>query len=864
MKKNFLDTKQLYLVVEVCRTLVILVQKNLNIHRMPQKIKQYLILILFLASLQVHSQGILQTSPESSVVDSVLTKKPEAIPVINIIEEIGGANDDIKGIELKIELEQSISRIDSLLPVYTQTVEERKVHAINFLSRSPNLQRVDNLIKTWKRYRDFFENFQTTINLLAERNALLLETIPYSEKTWELTYQNAEQKEVPTELLINIKSVWDRYKEIETIVIGKNNKYLNLQSQVSGQIDIIDEVIEDLTSLRYSEVYQIFHWRDQPLWKTSFKNFTNSVEEKEGEESVTQNINAIRSYISVKEHTMYLFAIVIALIFIGIRVTKKSLLQQQSAKVDAKLQQAGDIIIKDTFWVIAFLTVLSAIFMFINTPKLWSDGILFLLLIGSVILVKPSMPERFRNVPYFVIAIFILNVAKTYFWLSPSQNRIYVLIQIFVFAGILTYLTYPYKITSKLNLSRFGSLLIRSTPAFYIILVIALISNVLGYTNLTEVCIKIIGPGSELTLIFYAILIIAYGIALGFINMHYRRKVDFSAINRTVLELKVIRAIRFAVLICWLFYFLNMIGLYQPLATTFDGILSVPYKVGSVTFTLGMILGFIGILAASFLITGLISFLLDGQEVKLNFITLPKGVPAAISLVIRYFILALGFVLALSALGIDLSKFNLLAGALGLGIGFGLQNVVSNFISGIILVFERPILTGDVVEVNNLLGIVSKIGVRSSRISTYDGAEVVVPNNKLISDNLINWTLTNNIRRNEIWIGVSYGSDPNQVLEVLLEVVSENKMVLKNPAPMALFEKFGESALSFRLLFWVYFQNSLKSKSDVSIAIFNRFDELGIEIPFPQRVVHFSKNDQRPDDLSNDLISGDLPPKNSK
>ncbi len=829
---------------------------------MPQKIKYYLVLILFLTSLQVHSQGIVQTGTGSSVVDSVLTKKPEAIPVINIIEEIEGANDDIKGIELKIELEQSISRIDSLLPVYTQTVEERKVHAINFLSRSPSLQRVDNLIQTWNRYRDFFENFQTTINLLAERNAILLETIPYSEKTWELTFQNAEQKEVPTQLLINIKTVWDRYKEIETIVIGKNNKYLNLQSQVSGQIDIIDEVIENLTSLRYSEVYQIFHLRDQPLWKTSFKNFTNSVKQ-EREESVSQNIKAIRTYISVKEHTIYLFAIVIALIFIGIRVIKRSLLQQQSAKVDAKLQQAGDIIINDTFWVIAFLMVLSAIFMFVNTPKLWFDSILLLLLIGAAILVKPTLPERFRNVPYFVIAISLLNVAKTYFWLSPSQNRIYILIEIFVFAGILTYLTYPHKITSKLNLSRFGSLLIRSTPVFYIILGIALISNILGYTNLTEICVKIIGQGSELTLIFYAILIITYGIALGFINKHYRRKVDHSAINRTVLELKVIRAIRFAVLICWLYYFLNMIGLYQPLATTIDGILSVPYKVGSVTFTLGMIFGFIGILTASFLITGLISFLLDGQEVKLNFITLPKGVPAAISLVIRYFILALGFVLALSALGIDLSRFNLLAGALGLGIGFGLQNVVSNFISGIILVFERPILTGDVVEVNNLLGIVSKIGVRSSRISTYDGAEVVVPNNKLISDNLINWTLSNNIRRNEIWIGVSYGSDPNQVLEVLLKVVSENKMVLKNPAPMALFEKFGESALSFRLLFWVYFQNSLKSKSDVSIAIYNRFDELGIEIPLPQRVVHFSKNDQRPDDLSNDLISGDLPPKNS-
>jgi hypothetical protein len=332
---------------------------------MPHKIKQYLILILFLLSLQVHSQGIVQTVTGSSTVDSVLTKNPEAIPVINIIQEIGVASNDIREIELKMELEQSISRIDSLLPIYTETVEERKKLAINFLDRSPNLQRVDNLIKTWNRYRDFLENFQTTINLYAERNAILLETIPYSEKTWELTYQNAEQKEVPIELLINIKSVWDRYKKIETIVIGKNNKYLNLQSQVSGQIDIIDEVIENLTSLRYSEVYQIFHLRNQPLWKTSFKNFTNSVE-KEGEESVRQNIKAIWNYISAKEHTIYLFAILIALIFIGIRVIKKSLLQHQSAKVDTNLQQAGDIILKDTFWVIAFLTVLSAIFIFIN------------------------------------------------------------------------------------------------------------------------------------------------------------------------------------------------------------------------------------------------------------------------------------------------------------------------------------------------------------------------------------------------------------------------------------------------------------------------------------------------------------------
>ncbi|MBT8302368.1 MAG: mechanosensitive ion channel [Maribacter sp.] len=823
-------------------------------------IKQYFSLILFLTSLHVYSQGIVQTGTGSAVVDSVLAKKPEAFPVINIIEEIGVANDDIKEIEQKMELEQSIARIDSLLPVYTETIQERKVQATNFLGRSPNIEQVDNQIKSWNRYRDFFENFQTTINLFAERNALLRESIEYNEKTWELTYQNAEQKEVPVNLLINVKSVWDNYKEIETIVTDKNTKYLNLQSQVSSQINVIDEVIESLKSLRYSEVYQILYLRNQPLWKTSFKSFRDTVE-KEGDESISQNFTAIRTYTRAKENTIYLFIIVVALIFFGTRVLKKNLLKDQSGKVDANLQRAKDIILKDTFLVIFFLVLLSANYIFINTPKLWFDSILFLVLIGAALLVRPYMTGRFRYVPYLVIAIFILNVAKTYLWLTPVQNRVYLLIQTFVFVGILAYITYPYKVTSKLNLSRFGSLLIRLTPVFYLILVIAFISNVLGYTNLTEVCIKIINQGSELTIIFYAILIIAYGLALGFISNHYRRKIDLSALSRTGLELKVMRAIRIVIMACWLYYFLNLVDLYQPLVSTFDNILSIPYKVGSVTFTLGMIFGFIGILAASFLITGIISFLLDGQEIKLNFITLPKGVPAAISLVIRYFILALGFVLAISALGIDLSKFNLLAGALGLGIGFGLQNVVSNFISGIILVFERPILTGDVVEVNSLLGIVSKIGVRSSRISTYDGSEVVVPNNNLISNDLINWTLSNNIRRNEIWIGASYGSDPNQVLEVLLDVVSENKMVLKNPAPMALFDKFGESALSFRLLFWVYFKNSLKSKSDVSIAIYNRFEELGIEIPLPQRVVRLSKSDQNPDTLSNDFISGDSPPK---
>jgi small-conductance mechanosensitive channel len=241
----------------------------------------------------------------------------------------------------------------------------------------------------------------------------------------------------------------------------------------------------------------------------------------------------------------------------------------------------------------------------------------------------------------------------------------------------------------------------------------------------------------------------------------------------------------------------------------------------------------------------------DGQGV-LKFLKLPKGVPAAISLVIRYFIIAFGFVLALSSLGINLSKFNLMAGALGVGIGFGLQTVISNFISGLILVFERPILPGDTVEVNNLLGKVSRIGIRSSSIRTFDGAEVIVPNNNLIANDLINWTLSDSVKRVEILIGTTYDANPNDVLKILFTIANDFPDILKDPPPLALFSNFGDSSLNFRLLFWVPYEIGLQIKSDVSIEIYNRFEEANIEIPYPQRDIHIKSMPN-----TNALESGD-------
>jgi small-conductance mechanosensitive channel len=193
----------------------------------------------------------------------------------------------------------------------------------------------------------------------------------------------------------------------------------------------------------------------------------------------------------------------------------------------------------------------------------------------------------------------------------------------------------------------------------------------------------------------------------------------------------------------------------------------------------------------------------------------------------------------MAALGIDLTKVTLLAGAVGIGVGMGLQNVVNNFASGLILMLERPINVGDEIDVGGVVGEVKRIGVRSSTIRTSQGAEVIVPNADLASKQVTNWTLSDRSRRYEIDIGVAYGSDPARVLHLLEAAAADVPEVQKRPKPRALFRGFGDSSLDFRLLAWVESSDvGLQAQNNLRMAILRVLGEAGIEIPFPQRDVH--------------------------
>ncbi len=230
----------------------------------------------------------------------------------------------------------------------------------------------------------------------------------------------------------------------------------------------------------------------------------------------------------------------------------------------------------------------------------------------------------------------------------------------------------------------------------------------------------------------------------------------------------------------------------------FNRVFASPFKIGSTQITLLNIILFFFIIWLSISISRIIRFFLaDDVFTRMK---LKKGVPGAISLMLRIIIITIGFLIAVAAAGVQMEKLAILLGAFGVGIGFGLQNIFNNLISGIILAFERPINEGDIIEVGALMGIVKEIGIRASVIKTYDGSEVIVPNGNLISNELINWTLSDQRRRGEIRIGVAYGTEPQKVIDLLLEAAGSNERVLENPKPWAIFLGFGEELHGFQAL----------------------------------------------------------------
>jgi len=256
----------------------------------------------------------------------------------------------------------------------------------------------------------------------------------------------------------------------------------------------------------------------------------------------------------------------------------------------------------------------------------------------------------------------------------------------------------------------------------------------------------------------------------------------------------------------------------MPLIRITEAVLRANLAMGSLSVSLQQVLVFLATIWVAFAASRFLRFVLE--EDVYYYWQLARGIPQAISTMVHYAVLLTGFFVGLAALGVDLTRVTILAGAFTVGIGFGLQTVINNFVCGLILLFERPIKVGDIIQIDTDVGEVRRIGIRACVIRTTDGSEVIVPNGTIISNKVTNWTLSDWYRAIEVSVTVARGVAPPQVIEVLERVAANHPGIRKEPVPQAYVVNFASATVSFKLRAWTErYEDWVRVQSDLSVAV---------------------------------------------
>ncbi len=479
------------------------------------------------------------------------------------------------------------------------------------------------------------------------------------------------------------------------------------------------------------------------------------------------------------------------------------------------------------------LAIFLSFLLYPNAPGVFRDMSSILIIIPLLVVAMQVLPKKTHIYLFSITALFIFEklVEMVKYGNYPLPGFLLLLVLVATTAYVIWFIIRrgrKYKNAAKRNI-RWMDI---SLWLALIILLVALVAHILGYVAFGFYLFK----GIIISIMAGLLISVSVNIIDGFFTLMIMGK--SSQVHGLVHEYgdklvnRIIRVVKLVAVIYWLGIVLKRFLIYNEVIGWLEDIFQSQWKVNETTFSLKGIILFGLIIFLAIWLARFIRLLMEKElfpRIKFG-----RGVPGIISLIVRYTIITIGFILSLSVLGVDMTKLTILIGALGVGIGFGLQDLINNLISGFILIFERPIQVGDTVQFGEREGKVKEIGIRSSIIKTYDGSEVIVPNGKLISEELINLTLSDPILRIEINVGTEYGSDPQEVIDILVMQAKLHPDVIPNPETFAIFFGYGDFALNFRLYAYTLEVNSrLSIRSDLNLAIFEAFKEANIKIPYP-------------------------------
>jgi small-conductance mechanosensitive channel len=477
-------------------------------------------------------------------------------------------------------------------------------------------------------------------------------------------------------------------------------------------------------------------------------------------------------------------------------------------------------------------------------PKELNDLISIVMLIPLIIILKKLNPQwKWYTIVLFVISYLLFFIVLSFDYTYLPQRLLLIFINVVAIIVLL-------RMRRQVNLTDYPGKLWKAflhlVIRFFLLLsVVSLIANLFGSIRLAQLLIyAILG-----TIITLYTLKAAISLSESFVYLLLMGPlIKYSYILREDSELvlkKMDTLFRFLGFSALVIIILDLFNIRKEVYHAALSIVNYPLEIGSLDISLGNILAFfVTILIATWL-SSLIRYILEKETFPR--IKLKPGMPNTILLMIRFTFVLLGIVFAFAAAGIQMDKLTILMGALGVGIGFGLQNIINNFVSGIILALERPIKIGDKLEIPGVSGIVKDIGVRASTVRTWDGSDIVIPNGELISNKLTNWTLYDRTRRIIVEIRVPFDTDMESLSELLLDTAKRIPEVMKKPSPYLYFKGLGTSTMEINLYCWISNNDNFFSYStSIRKVIFKTLKDAGYDIPVPQQDVRINQENASP------------------
>jgi small-conductance mechanosensitive channel len=648
---------------------------------------------------------------------------------------------------------------------------------------------------------------------------------------WSVTKTSLEATEGSEQLLTYIGSALDTLKFIDDALLDRANLNLKLLNDIAEKTAIVNNFLGEIKRMQV-DIQAAYFFRDSnPIWKKSSRAAPEGNIFTHIARLFNNNARQIRVFLNNNLSSLYFHLIILLLATVAFFMIRRRIIRYKLITEDTELNQVKALLIRPLS-IAVFVSLMAGLLIYENRPVILTEATYLIILLPLFILLPKIVPANLKSFIAIIIIMFLCHELQIFLDPSSLVRRIVLLaatvIAIWFFISIRKF----YQRNQELVRTSRWYFLVSTTKFFIALLAISFIGNVLGYVVLSDYLTNSIIGAVLVTIVYYMFYMIMkaitiYGLRL-FKKDYWHNEIRINIQNR------ILRIVRVIIWIIWGITILRIFNLFRLLLEWVENIMGIKWSIGdNVTISLGGIISFLIIIVVTFVLANWIKKLFKSEFILRS--KIPRGVPAAISMLTRYIIVAFGVYIALVAAGVDLGQFGLIAGALGVGIGFGLQNVVYNFISGLIISFERPIHVGDTIEVGTLMGNVTEIGVRSSKVKTFDGSEVIVPNGNLISKEVINWTLSDQKRRLKIIIRTDYNADPNLVLKIIREEAEKYTNTLKEPPVMVLFDGYGDSSLDFTLYFWVYFNVGFTSKSEVALNIYQALKTEGIGVPLPMR-----------------------------